>query len=105
MKQKVLFNPKDLRAMCELMDKYGDIGTLFPGVNTEGESTNLSIFPDKIVCVTYQHNGWVRKNTYWRDGSWEEVFVSRWEKSSIPPVTDEMITTDQISSDNALIQL
>ena len=74
--------PNDLGSMCELMDKYGDSDTMFMGVNTEFEETEISIFPDKIVYVTYQHNGWVRKNIYWRDGTREEMFDGRWKTRS-----------------------
>ena len=45
------FDPNDLGNMCELMDKYGDSDTMFMGVNTEFEETEISIFPDKHwVC-------------------------------------------------------
>ena len=40
------FDPNDLGSMCELMDKYGDSDTMFMGVNTEFEETDISIFPD-----------------------------------------------------------
>lgn len=76
------FDPNDLGSMCELMDKYGGSDTMFMGVNTEFEETEISIFPDKIVYVTYQHNGWVRKNIYWRDGTREEMFDGRWKTRS-----------------------
>mgnify|MGYP000528554233 CR=1 FL=1 len=49
------FDPNDFDGMCELMDKYGDSDTMFMGVNTEFEETEISIFPDKIVYATYQH--------------------------------------------------
>ena len=52
------------------------------GVNTEFEETTISIFPEKIVYVTYQHNGWKRKNIYWRDGTREEMFDGRWKTRS-----------------------
>ena len=48
-------------------------------VNTEFEETEISIFPDKIVYATYQHNGWKRENVYWRDGTREETFKGRWK--------------------------
>lgn len=52
---------------------------MFMGVNTEFEETEISIFPDKIVYATYQHNGWKRENVYWRDGTREETFKGRWK--------------------------
>lgn len=75
------FDPTDLRSMCELMDKYGESETMFLGVNTNGEDTTISIATKNIVYVTYQHNGWVRKNIYWRDGTREETFDGRWKHS------------------------
>ena len=69
------FDPNDLGSMCELMDKYGDSDTMFMGVNTEFEETEIFIFPDKIVYATYQK----RENVYWRDGTREETFKGRWK--------------------------
>ena len=76
------FDPTDLGAMCALMDEHGTSDTMFMGVNTEFEETTISIFPEKIVYVTYQHNGWTRKNIYWRDGTREEMFDGRWKTRS-----------------------
>lgn len=75
-------DPSDLGAMCELMDQYGNSDTMFMGVNTRFEETTISIFHEKIIYVTYQHNGWVRKNVYWRDGTREEMFDGRWKSPS-----------------------
>lgn len=76
------FDPTDLSAMRKLMDRHGDSNKLFVGMNTEAERTTISIFREKIICMTYQHNGWVRKNTYWRDGTREETFDGRWKELS-----------------------
>ena len=76
------FDPTDLGAMHALMDEHGHSDTMFVGVNTEFEETTISIFPEKIIYVTYQHNGWVRKNVYWRDGTREELFDGRWKTRS-----------------------
>lgn len=73
------FDPFDLRGMCKLMDEYGDSDTMFSGTNENGEDVRFSIFHEKIVVVTNQHNGWVRKNIYWRDGTREELFDGKWE--------------------------
>lgn len=74
------FDSSDFDSMLKLMDEKGNSDTMFMGVNTEFEETTISIFPEKIVYVTYQHNGWVRKNIYWRDGFCEELFEGRWNK-------------------------
>lgn len=73
------FDPTDFDAMRTLMEKYGHNDTIFFGVNTKFEETTISIYPEKIIYVTYQHNGWVRRNTYWRDGTREETFDGRWK--------------------------
>lgn len=70
----IQFNPNDLKDMCQLMDKYGNSNTTFPGTNESGERIHVSIFPDKIVVATFQTNDWTRKNTYYRDGSRDETY-------------------------------
>lgn len=74
----ITFDPNDLMSMQRLMDKYGDSETMYTGINVLEEDVRLSIFHNRIVCVTLQHNGWVRINTYWNDGTREETFDGRW---------------------------
>lgn len=76
------FDPTDFDAMRQLMDEHGNSDTMFLGVNTELEDTTISILPEKIVYVTYQRNGWVRKNIYWHDGTREEMFDGSWKTRS-----------------------
>lgn len=81
MKQESLtftFDPSDFEAMRNLMDEKGNSNTMFLGVNKNMEDTTVSISPDKIIYVTFQSNGWVRKNVYWRDGTREELFDGKW---------------------------
>lgn len=80
-KEVFVFDPRDLSAMRRLMDLYGDTRDLKIGVNENGEDTQISISRDCIRVTTMQHNGWVRKNTYWRDGTREETFDGRWRDS------------------------
>lgn len=75
-----IFDPSDFKGMLKLMDEKCDSETMFLGENTEMEDTTISIFRDKIVYVTYQNNGWVRRNIYYRDGSSEELYDGRWDK-------------------------
>ena len=63
--------------MITLMDTYGDSQYPYFGENENGETVSISIFPDQIVTLTYQSNGWHRKNVYWRDGTREELFEGR----------------------------
>lgn len=78
--KQIEFNPHDLQSMITLMDAHGDSDTMLPGVNENGETVHISIFRDKIVVVTFQNNGWERKNVYYRDGSSEELFEGRDER-------------------------
>lgn len=71
---KINLDPANLESMIGIMDQYGDTGTMFPGENENGELVMLSVFHDKIVTATYQRNNWIRKNTYYRDGTNEETY-------------------------------
>lgn len=77
--EKFVFDPYDQKALCDAMNKYGGDNTMYVGTNAYSERVTVSIYPDKIICVTYQHNGWVRKNTFYNDGSREETFDGRWK--------------------------
>lgn len=77
-KPGIIFDPNDLGGMHKLMDAYGDSSVPFPGKNEAGEDIWISIFKDRITIKTHQRNGWVRLNTYWRDGIREETFDGRW---------------------------
>ena len=69
----ICFDPSDPTGMESLMDRYGDSKTMFVGKDEEGQSVDISIFPDKIVTSAFQANGWIRKNIYARDGVCEET--------------------------------
>ena len=75
----ITFDPADFAGMCRIMDTYGDSTAPFFGRNENGEDTCLSVCRDKITVRTHQYNGWVRINTYWRDGTREETFDGRWK--------------------------
>lgn len=72
-------DPSDFDGMLEIMDAYGDTEMPFSGVNDEGEDVSISVFSDRIVVETYQSNGWVRENIFWRDGTREELFDGKWK--------------------------
>ena len=65
---QIQFDGKNPEMLKNLMALYGDQKYPFYGENEDGESTSISIFPDKIVYVTFQHNGWIRKNFYDANG-------------------------------------
>ena len=72
--KQIHFDPTNQEAMNALMDEHGKSKTMYPGTNEHGESVYISSFEDKIVTMTSQFNGWMRKNIYYRDGSREETF-------------------------------
>lgn len=74
----IKFDPADLDGMRKLMEEYGDSETAKFGRNELGEDVSISIFRDKIIVVTYQSNGWVRKNIYYPDGWSEEIFDGKY---------------------------
>ena len=67
-------NPCDRAGLLRLMDQHGDSNAMTIGQNEKGETVTISIFHDKIITKTYQDNGWIRTNYYYRDGSSEELF-------------------------------
>ena len=78
-KDKIYFDPSDRIGMLDLMAQYGDSEEMMFGDNEHGEAVQLSIFSDQIVLVTMQHNGWVRKNIYYKDSDeYEEIYEGRW---------------------------
>lgn len=79
-KLNFVFDPSNYEDMLALMDEKGHSDTMFLGINENMEDTTISIFHNKIVYVTFQSNGWVRKNTYWRDGTREETFAGKWNQ-------------------------
>lgn len=78
MDKQIEFNPYSQKDMNVLMDIYGDSDTMYPGVNENGETIHISIFKDYIVVMTFQENGWLRKNIYHRDGTREELFEGKY---------------------------
>lgn len=78
MNNVIEINPRDHKVLCSLMDEYGGSKTMKLGENENGENVQISIFFDRICVSTMQHNGWVRVNTYWRDGTREETFDGKW---------------------------
>lgn len=65
--------------MIRLMDEFGNDKNMHGGINENKENVTISIFADKVVVDTLQQNHWVRKNTYWRDGTCEETYEGKWE--------------------------
>lgn len=71
---RVVLDPNDWESMISLMDRHYEFDSVIPARNTNGEFVSISIYKDKIVSETVQHNNWVRKNVYYRDGTCEELY-------------------------------
>ena len=69
----------DLNDVIRITELYGDSEFPFFGENQNGESITVSVFMDRIVVNTEQSNGFVRVNTYWTDGTIEEMFNGKWK--------------------------
>lgn len=78
-KVQISFDSTDLAGMIKIMDEHGGSEYPFRGKNQDQEDITISVFKDKIVTITYQSNGWTRKNVYYRDGVSEELFPERWD--------------------------
>ena len=76
--KQIAFDSSDLDGMLKLMDEHGDSKFPFTGTNEQMEQISISIAKDRIDVVTYQDNGWVRRNVYHRDGTREELFEGKW---------------------------
>lgn len=61
----------------KLMEEYGDAETSFSGINKDGEKVLVSVSREQVHVTTFQHNGWIRENTYWSDCTVEEAFLGR----------------------------
>ena len=68
------FNPENHKTIVSIIDNYGKSGLLVAGKNAEGENVVLSVSSDIITTETAQSNGWIRVNTYHRDGTREEIY-------------------------------
>lgn len=44
------------------------------GENDDGELIMFEVHPEYVLLITYQSNGWCRKNYYYMDGTVEELF-------------------------------
>ena len=73
------FDSTDLDGMRRLMDEYGGSNASFDGTNENIEQVSISIAKDRIDVVTFQDNGWTRRNVYWRDGTREELYEGKWK--------------------------
>lgn len=70
----------EIKSRRALMQEFGDVNETWTGVNEDGETVDLMIYPDGLTVLTYQKNGWVRKDYYDADGyDAGEAFDGRWK--------------------------
>ena len=65
--------------LIELMNNEKKYPMVLLGENVNGEDTLIDIESDFIEVETYQKNGWIRRNVYWRDMTVEELYDGRWQ--------------------------
>lgn len=62
------------------MEKYGSSPTSFSGVNVDDEDIEISISSDQITVLTFQKNGWTRRNTYYKNtDETDETYEGKWK--------------------------
>lgn len=76
-KNSLKVNAFDLDSMIDLMENYGSTEHMLFGKNEIGEFATISISKDRVLMQTYQSNGWIRKNVYYRDGTVEELLMDK----------------------------
>ncbi len=57
----------------DLYNKFG-FCDLLCGKNQKGENVIITIDIQKAEIQTFQHNGFIRTNVYWLDGTTEELY-------------------------------
>lgn len=72
-------DPSDHDDLRRIMDEHGGSDIPFAGDNENMEEVMISVAKDRIDVVTFQSNGWTRRNVYWRDGTREELFEGKWK--------------------------
>ena len=72
------FDPSDWKEMFKLMERADEFTEPAIGKNLDQEKVMISVNHDNITVETIQHNGWLRRNVYWIDGTVEELFNGRW---------------------------
>lgn len=75
----IQFDSTDFEGMCSLMDRHKEFSPMITTLNESGETMILDIEVAKITCIVYQHNHWIRRMVYWRDGTVEELYEGKWE--------------------------
>ncbi len=49
------------------------------GTNEHGEDVSVEVTDEYVDIMTFQRNHWIRRNTYYLDGTVDECFEGKWE--------------------------
>lgn len=79
MNKTICVDPTNFKSLVSLMDLHEEFPYMLFGENEQGEENIISINRDNVTVSTYQKNGWIRQNVYYRDGSTEESYPEKWE--------------------------
>ena len=85
--QKNIFtvDPANPNSLLEIMKKHGSNQFPFFGKNENGESVEIHVCSNSITLITYQKNGWLRRNIYTDSGDGniisEELFDGRYKEN------------------------
>lgn len=74
----IRIDPNDWDGMLALMERADEFHIPYMGNNNEGELIQIKISHDNISVDTYQQNGRIRRNIYYKDHTSEELFEGRW---------------------------
>ena len=72
--KEIIIDPYDYKGMIKLMDRADEFDVPWSGKNENGEHVQISVNKDNITVETFQNNGWIRENIYWRDVTTEELY-------------------------------
>ena len=70
----VVFDPDDKKGIQQLIKDHILYPNSLVGQNKLGEQVTVSVNSDNVTQVTFQRNGWLRTNIYWKDGTTEELY-------------------------------
>ena len=77
---QIRIDPSDYSSLLKLMDDHEKYDSTYIGKNDEGETIFITILEDSITLRTFQDNGWIRENIFWRDFTTEEIFDGKWNR-------------------------
>lgn len=72
--KQIIIDPYDYDGMIKLMERHEEFKVPWSGKNDDGEHIQISINEDNITVETFQNNGWIRENIYWKNIVSEELY-------------------------------